>query len=144
MLAPKKNEERIKDLVRRPESQTLDFKLHVNNPLKLGKTLSAFANTNGGTLVVGVSDNKILVGIDPEEEIFIVEKSAKNYCKPPVNVDYEILEHDVSKDIGEKEEIMILLVHVQKSGSLHYLMDENGKLSLYKRIYDRTIPANEK
>ncbi|WP_373523858.1 helix-turn-helix domain-containing protein [Aquiflexum sp.] len=144
MLAPKKNEERIKDLVRRPESQTLDFKLHVNNPLKLGKTLSAFANTNGGTLVVGVSDNKILVGIDPEEEIFIVEKSAKNYCKPPVKVEFEILEHDITKDFGDKEEILILLVHVPKSQFIHYLADENGNMSLYKRLFDRTIPAIEK
>ncbi|WP_194974919.1 AlbA family DNA-binding domain-containing protein [Aquiflexum lacus] len=141
---PKKNEERIKDLVRRPESQNLDFKLHVNNPMKLAKTLTAFANTEGGTLVIGVSDNKNLVGIDPEEEVFIVEKSAKDYCSPPVTVDYEILEHDISKDLKIKNEIMILLVHVAKSENLHYLIDDNGDMSLYKRIYDRTLPANKR
>lgn len=109
----------------------------------MAKTLTAFANTNGGTLVVGVSDNKMLVGIDPDEEIYIVEKSAKNYCSPPVKVSYEILEHDISKELGVKEEIMILLIHVPKSEVLHYLLEENGNMTLYKRIYDRTIPANE-
>ncbi|WP_373494774.1 helix-turn-helix domain-containing protein [Aquiflexum sp.] len=143
MLVPKKNEERIKELVRRPEGQTLDFKLHLNNPLKLAKTLTAFANTNGGTLVVGVSDNKVMVGIDPYEEIFIVEKSANNYCSPPVPVDFEIMEHDIAKEFGDKDEIMIILVHVPKSEFVHYVVDESGNKSLYKRIYDRTIPANE-
>jgi predicted HTH transcriptional regulator len=143
MLIPKKNDEKIKDIVRRPECQNLDFKLHVNNPMKLAKTLTAFANTEGGTLVIGVSDKKNLVGVDPEEEVFIVEKSAKNYCSPPVTVKYEILEHDISKDIKIKNEINILLVHVAKSDLIHYLIDDNGKMSLYKRIYDRTIPANK-
>lgn len=144
MLIPKKNEERIKDLLRRPESQTLDFKLHVNNPLKLAKTLTAFANTNGGILVVGVSDKKVPIGIDPDEEIYIVEKSSTQYCSPPIIVTYEILEHEISKEFGEKEEILILVVHIPKSEFIHYLVDESGKMSLYKRIYDRTLPANEK
>jgi predicted HTH transcriptional regulator len=143
MLLPKKNDEIIKEFTRRPEGLLLDFKLHITNPAKLAKTLTAFANTDGGTVVIGVSDKKELVGIDPEEELYMVEKSSTDYCNPPVAVDFELFETDIPYGIEEKKEIYILMVHVRKSETPHYYLDHNGKKTLYKRVYDRTIPVSE-
>ena len=40
-----------------PESVNLDYKLEITAPEKLAKTVSSFANTFGGVLVIGVDEN---------------------------------------------------------------------------------------
>ncbi|SMD45190.1 Predicted transcriptional regulator containing an HTH domain and an uncharacterized domain shared with the mammalian protein Schlafen [Aquiflexum balticum DSM 16537] len=141
MLEPKKNEELIKDLLKRTEGQDFDFKLHVNDPQKLAKTLTAFANTNGGTLVIGVSDNKRLIGVDVEEEKYMVEKSINEFCIPPVDVEYQNFETESVKDSEAKKELNILIVRVKKSDKIHFQKNNKGVLTLYKRVFDRTLPV---
>jgi ATP-dependent DNA helicase RecG len=50
-------EEQFGELLRRGEGHFLDFKARAISPAKLTKTLSAFANADGGELFVGVSDS---------------------------------------------------------------------------------------
>ena len=61
----------IDHLVSQPEGKTLEFKRDLSSPKPLLKTLVAFANTAGGRLVIGVSDDRQITGVkDPlaEEE----------------------------------------------------------------------------
>src|SRR5947208_1710040 len=44
------------DLLKRPEGKTLEFKRDLSSPDGAVKTVVAFANTAGGTLLVGVED----------------------------------------------------------------------------------------
>lgn len=46
----------ILDALRRPEGKTLEFKRDASSPAGLLRTIVAFANTSGGTLLVGVED----------------------------------------------------------------------------------------
>ncbi|NYT60500.1 putative DNA binding domain-containing protein [Alcaligenaceae bacterium] len=58
-------------LLQQPESKTLEFKRDLSSPQPLLKTLVAFANSAGGRLVIGVTDDRTAVGVaDPlaEEE----------------------------------------------------------------------------
>jgi len=54
------NEESLKQLILQGESQTLEFKLRPSE--QIGKTICAFANSNDGIILVGVSDSKDSVG----------------------------------------------------------------------------------
>ena len=54
--------------IQKGESQTLEFKEQLPKGQQVAKTLIAFANTSGGKLVVGVSDDRQLVGI--QDDIF--------------------------------------------------------------------------
>lgn len=47
---------RLVDLLKRPEGKTLEFKRDLSSPDGILKTLAAFANTAGGTVVIGVDD----------------------------------------------------------------------------------------
>jgi predicted HTH transcriptional regulator len=47
---------RLVELLKRPEGKTLEFKRDVSSPEGILKTLVAFANTAGGTVVIGVED----------------------------------------------------------------------------------------
>ena len=55
----------LEDLLARPESKTLEFKENTKSLHKIIQTLIAFANTAGGTLVIGVQDKtKNVIGIE--------------------------------------------------------------------------------
>src|SRR3989304_5739624 len=63
----------IDQLMAQPEGKTLEFKRDLSSPKPLLKTLVAFANTAGGRLVVGVYDERKVVGVghalDDEERL---------------------------------------------------------------------------
>lgn len=143
MLLPKKNEEFLKTLLKRKESDTIDFKQLINSPQKLAKTLVAFANTEGGIIVIGVSDKKKIIGIDPLEEIFMVEKAISENCEPPPILQFEILETVELNERNIETEKSVLLVHVKKSDKKHFFKNENGEKSYYRRINDQTLPSYE-
>ena len=47
----------IHALIAEGEHQQQDFKFEISDARKIAKTLSAFANTDGGRLLIGVKDN---------------------------------------------------------------------------------------
>jgi len=62
-----KNVKEIEDLLKIGEGETLEFKTSFNN--ELIETLVAFANTNGGKVVVGINQkNNELTGVEIHEE----------------------------------------------------------------------------
>ncbi|MEZ5001122.1 MAG: ATP-binding protein [Bacteroidales bacterium] len=71
-------------LIRQGEHQRLDFKYCISDSRKIAKTLSAFANTDGGTLLIGVRDNGSIAGVTSEEEFYMIDGAANLYCRPPV------------------------------------------------------------
>ena len=58
----------IEELIAQGEHQQLDFKFEVSDSKKIARTLSAFANTDGGRLLIGVKDNGAIAGVRSDEE----------------------------------------------------------------------------
>lgn len=75
----------IKRLIEEGEHQMLDFKFEVSDFSKIARTLVAFANVDGGRLLIGVKDNGAIAGVRSEEEYFMLEGAASLYCKPEVS-----------------------------------------------------------
>jgi len=59
--------EQLQELIRGGESQTVEFKRQLPPDSIIAQALVAFANTTGGVLIVGVSDDGDVVGLDPPE-----------------------------------------------------------------------------
>jgi len=74
----------IKRLIQSGENQQLDFKFEISDSRKIARTLVAFSNTDGGTLLIGVKDNGKIAGVRTDEEFFMVQAAAGMYCKPEV------------------------------------------------------------
>ncbi|HEX29386.1 TPA: hypothetical protein ENG04_04825 [Candidatus Poribacteria bacterium] len=55
---------RIKDIVKEGESQRVEFKRSLRLKNDIGKTISALANTDGGIILIGVSDEGEILGVD--------------------------------------------------------------------------------
>lgn len=123
----------ILKLIEKGENQTLDFKFEISDSKKIARTLSAFANTDGGKLLVGVKDNGRIAGVRSEEEFYMIEGAASVYCKPPVN--FTVRNWQIS---GKT----ILEVDIQKSNITHYAPDEQGKMQYYTRVDDKTLQVN--
>jgi predicted HTH transcriptional regulator len=76
------------------EGEQLEFKKTITHLHKIARTLVSFANTRGGTILVGVRDDGRIAGIDPEEEKHSLQKAADFYCQPPVSLVFKETEHE--------------------------------------------------
>lgn len=69
-------------LISEGEHSQQDFKYKVQDAAKLARSVSAFANTDGGRLLIGVCDDGHISGVRSEEEIYMMHAAAYKYCKP--------------------------------------------------------------
>jgi len=52
----------IEELIERGETQSVEFKESLKLKEEIGETVSAFSNSDGGTVIVGVSDSSSELG----------------------------------------------------------------------------------
>jgi len=63
------------------------FRRFVGSEDELAKDLTAFANTDGGQLIVGVADDRSVVGVGDADALHrAVDNVAYNNCEPPITV----------------------------------------------------------
>lgn len=124
----------LKKLIAEGENQYLDFKFCISDSRKIARTLSAFSNSDGGKLLIGVRDNGSIAGIRSDEEYYMVETAALLFCRPEIN--YTIKQHLA---LGKT----ILEVDVIKGKNRPYqAKDENGRWLSYFRNKDQNLAAN--
>ena len=124
---------RLHELIAQGEHQQQDFKYKVTDAIKLARSVSAFANTDGGRLLIGVRDDGHLSGVRSEEEIFMMHAAAWKYCKPEAAIKFETLH-------AEGRTIVIVTVPPSTQKPV-FAIDENGKRTAYVRVDDENIVA---
>lgn len=124
----------IKDLIAEGEHQRLDFKFEISDSKKIARTLAAFANTNGGRLLVGVKDNGVIAGVRSEEEYYMVEAAASMYCKPELSF---------STKEWRIEGKLVLEIIVNKSPEKpHSAPDKDNNWKVFVRVKDQNLLSN--
>ncbi len=125
----------LNKLIEEGEHQQQDFKYCINDSKKIAKSLVAFANTDGGRLLIGVKDNGKIFGISTEEEFYMVEAAAKIYSNPPV---------PFTTQNWQSEGKTVLEISVRPSEKKpHYARDASGKWLAYIRINDENVLAHK-
>ena len=125
----------ITKLIQQGEHQTQDFKFCISDSRKIARSLVAFANTDGGRLLIGVKDNGRIAGVRSEEEYYMVESAAKLYSRPAI--DFTTSQHLVD---GKT----VLEVIVEPSADKpHFAKDDDGKWWAYFRKDDENRLANK-
>ena len=120
-------------LIAEGEHQRQDFKFEISDARKIAKTLSAFANTDGGRLLIGVKDNGKIAGVRSDEEQYMIEAAAQMYCQPEVNYTMQTF---------QAEGRSVLVVQIEESLQKPvYAKAETGKPLAYLRIKDENILA---
>jgi Alw26I/Eco31I/Esp3I family type II restriction m6 adenine DNA methyltransferase len=143
------------NLINQGESSQLEFKstlrvdLKTNKPEKfiehsVLKTLAAFLNSDGGTLLIGVSDTKEVLGLENDFNSFskpdkldefqkhfdnLIAKSIGNHCHHYLKVEFPNLEGKT----------ICAVTITDKSSEPIYITDESGKETFYIRRLASTI-----
>lgn len=116
------------------EHDQQDFKLRIDNSRKIARTFCAFANTRGGSILIGVKDNGHIGTIDPEEEFYMCQAAAEMYCKPAVKFEHHTWQ------IGEKT-VLEFAVYAADSKPV-MCQEEEGTWRAYLRVEDENHLAS--
>jgi len=112
----------IKELIERGETQSLEFKESLRLKDEIGETVSAFSNSDGGTVIVGVSNSGRVHGVDIGKNTL---EELANYIKR--NTDPQIFPSVKIREIGGKN---IVMVEVTESAEKPVFFKNHG----YKRV----------
>ncbi len=126
----------LTQLIAQGEGNTLEFKSTLESAAKIAKTLVAFANTSGGLLLIGVTDDQKVCGIASEEALVsMLEEASDVYCEPPILIRYEIVSLENKK---------VLVVTIPESEEKpHILNEKNGSKKVYVRMHDKSVPSGK-
>lgn len=140
------DKERLLELIAQGEHEQQDFKYVVMDAAKLAKSVSAFANTKGGRLLIGVRDDGMVHGVTSEEEIFMMHAAAERYCTPAPSMEFETLRVEgrtvVICTIPRSEKRPIYAVEDVKIDAQTGHTQHVGKRYAYIRIKDENIVAS--
>jgi len=117
------------------EHQQQDFKYEIEDAHKIAKSVVAFANTDGGRLLIGVKDNGKIKGVSSDEEMYMAEAAAEVYSRPEVK--FEIKRWNVE---GKE----VLEVYIPKSNEKpHFVKNTDGPDKAYVRVKDQNLSVNK-
>jgi len=104
----------VQQLISLGEGQTVEFKDERTKPADLAETLVAFANADGGTLLLGVSDSAQVVGLSSSKDaIDAVHMAAgRDCCDPPVTL-------NAVQPVALSGR-SVLVVRIPRSSTVHY------------------------
>lgn len=124
-----------------PERESKDLELKERIPQKgqLLKTCVAFANGNGGEIVIGVEDKtNLVVGISLEERDRLFDEFS--------NAIYDAISPPIIPEIYEKviNDCSLVIIKIYPSTRApHFIKSEGGRKGVYVRIGAKTRAASE-
>ena len=120
--------QQLLNFIKQGERQNLEFQEKPKEKDKegIGKTICAFANTNDGIILVGVSDDRKIVGTSKKTESQIA--NVAHSCKPSV---YPNIFH------LDAEGKTILIIKIKKTENIH-----SYKNIAYKRVGTHDMPLS--
>lgn len=125
----------VKNLAQTGEGTYLEFKRTIPSAYKIAREIAAFANTKGGTVLIGVDDDKSLVGvIGYQEEEFLLAKAAEELCHPKVDIAIEIVH------FGDRD---LLVIRVPEAPEKPIYVTGEGETTVFMRENDQNKVASK-
>jgi predicted HTH transcriptional regulator len=134
-IKPIKGTYYIQNLISEGEHEHQDFKFAISDASKISHSISAFANNDGGRLLIGVKDNGNIAGVRNEEDIFMIEQAAQMYCRPPQEV-------KVTAFTVEGGAIVLRAEIMKATRRPVYSRETDGTWRAYFRVKDENIVAH--
>lgn len=127
----------LRELVRQGEHERLEFKLKANHPEKIIREIVAFANTQGGMLLVGVGDDRSIPGLKfADDDEYLLVRAIEKYCSPEISYRLERVAVTDDRDV--------LVFHIARSSQRPHIAETPaGERRVYVRLRDRSIQASK-
>lgn len=129
------------ELIEEGENLTCEFKRKFSTTEKIAREMIAFANTKGGYLVIGVDDDKEIIGVESEKaEAELIYDAANNFCEPPLNINIDYVE------VKGKEVVVVEIF--ESDNKPHRIQDYLNKLDVNQsvvhiRVNDKSVQASK-
>lgn len=124
----------IKNIIGETTEYDKKLKLEVKKPKSWCKSISAFANTLGGFLIFGISDDNQIVGLEtPDKDAELIGEIIKTRLNP-------IPEFKIS--FHTEDGNVLLIVQVFKGEETPYYYSGDGLLEAYVRIGNESVKAS--
>jgi predicted HTH transcriptional regulator len=125
----------LREIIAGGESLTVEFKRKFTSEVKIAKELIAFANSKGGYLLVGVDDDKTIVGVRSEkEEINLLEVVCRYYIDPPIEPQMEIISIEYQD---------VIVVSVEESDEKPHRLTVDAEGRALEKIHERPVFVRE-
>lgn len=117
------------------EGIQLEFKRKATYPDKIVEEMIAFANTQGGELLLGVDDDGELVGVKyPDEDIHVLQDALQKFCKPHLEYHHDVIPLSTKR--------FVVRFQIPKSEKRpHYFVADGHRMS-FVRERDMCIKAS--
>lgn len=125
----------VKNLAQTGEGTYLEFKRTIPSAYKIAREIAAFANTKGGTLLIGVDDDQSLVGVvGYQEEEYLLLKAIEELCHPTVDITIEVVY------FGERD---LLVIRVPEEDEKPVFVMEDDEKAVFMREKDQNVVASK-
>lgn len=124
----------IASLIEEGEHEHQDFKFAISDARKIARSISAFANNDGGRLLVGVKDNGVVAGVRNEEDVYVIEQAAEMYCRPAQEIRVTAFRTE-----GDRIVLRIEIERAQRRPVV--VLEADGSRRAYYRVKDENIVA---
>ncbi|MCU0450782.1 MAG: ATP-binding protein [Bernardetiaceae bacterium] len=125
-------------LVAQGEGQHLEFKRKAAHPDKIMREIAAFANSQGGQLLIGVDDDQSLPGLKhPDEDEFVIKQAMAKHLRPTVRYELNRVPLGLHR--------AVLVFHIYPSEERPVFVIYNFKRNTgraYVRVADRSVQAS--
>lgn len=127
----------LRKIVAQGEGQYLEFKHKISHPEKVVREMIAFANSEGGTILVGVDDNGELVGLKyPDEELMTLQEALEKYVRQTL-----VYQESLVK-LSDKKSVLRLDIPPSEKRPI-YLRINSQERESYVRVNDMSIKASK-
>ncbi|SCZ76354.1 RNA-binding domain-containing protein [Acidaminobacter hydrogenoformans] len=119
------------------ESKTIELKREYTEDIR--KSVTAFANTDGGKIYIGIQDNGSVVGISQKDDLMTrVSNMIRDSIRPDVT-----LFTDISIEQFDRKDVLV--IHVQRGTARPYYLHGKGirPEGVYIRQGASSVPATE-
>lgn len=127
--------QQVQKIIDQGEGLRIEFKVAIDTvPSSFYETVVSFSNTDGGTILLGVDDNKIVKGINPAattklQKDIVTALNTRDCINPPVYVQPFVVEHPRG---------LIMVIQIPSSSQLH-----NHSGIIYSREFEADIDITD-
>ena len=134
----------LKERIARWEDLHTEFKQWPVHPDDLASSIVAFANTDGGQLIIGVTNDRKIVGVaDSDRVTRDLDNISRNNCEPPITIIQEVLELPLS--------VPIVVINIPKGDQrpyrtnrgVYYIRTTSGRRQASRQELLRLFQATE-
>ncbi len=136
LIRPKSAPISLLETVAEGEGLCIEFKRLVHSPAKIARSIAAFANTSGGHILIGVDDDRRIVGISSEKEALeVIDDALRFHIEPMPALDVHVEEY---------KRRMVLIVSVPESPDKpHVHLEEGYCRETGRRVLERRVFIRE-